>query len=101
VSESKEAFVDVANAAQADPLPSWNDTETKRSIRAFVRSVTDQNGPDYVPPAARIAVFDNDGTLWSWITSEKHPQSGRLYTEKVYQPDGRTRIGAPIMRDVA
>ena len=55
----------VANAAQADPLASWNDTVAKRNILAFVRSVTDQNGPDYVPPAARIAVFDNDGTLWS------------------------------------
>ena len=55
----------VANAAQADPLPSWNDGEPKRSILTFVQSVADQNGPDYVPPAARIAVFDNDGTLWS------------------------------------
>ena len=55
----------VANADQADPLPSWNDGELKRSILTFVQSVADQNGPDYVPPAARIAVFDNDGTLWS------------------------------------
>ena len=53
----------VPNAAQADPLPSWNETGAKRSILAFVRSVTDQHGSDYVPPAARIAVFDNDGTL--------------------------------------
>jgi phosphoglycolate phosphatase-like HAD superfamily hydrolase len=61
----KEVVVCVANAAQADPLPSWNETAAKRSILAFVQSVTDQNGPDYVPPAPRIAVFDNDGTLWS------------------------------------
>jgi phosphoglycolate phosphatase-like HAD superfamily hydrolase len=61
----KEVFVADGNAAQADPLPSWNDTAAKRSILAFVRSVTDQSGPDCVPPAARIAVFDNDGTLWS------------------------------------
>ena len=53
------------NAAQADPLPSWNDGEVKRSILTFVESVTDHDGPDYVPPPARIAVFDNDGTLWS------------------------------------
>ena len=45
-------------------LPSWNDTATKQSIVDFVRSVTDQDGPDYVPAAERIAVFDNDGTLW-------------------------------------
>ena len=63
--ELKEVFVVAANAAQADPLPSWNDGAAKRSILAFVQAVTDQNGPDYVPPAARIAVFDNDGTLWS------------------------------------
>ena len=61
---SREVFVDVVNAAQADPLPSWNDGEVKGSILAFVRSVTEEKGHDYVPPAARIAVFDNDGTLW-------------------------------------
>jgi len=52
-------------AAQADPLPSWNDGEVKQSILAFVQAVTNQSGPDYVPAPARIAVFDNDGTLWS------------------------------------
>jgi hypothetical protein len=61
----KEVLVPVATAAQADPLPSWSDTAAKRNTLAFVQSVTVQNGPDYVPPAARIAVFDNDGTLWS------------------------------------
>lgn len=49
----------------ADPLPSWNDTATKDAIIAFVESVTDQNSTDYVAPNDRIAVFDNDGTLWS------------------------------------
>ena len=49
----------------ADPLPSWNDGKTKRAILAFVNKVTDKSNPDYVPPAERIAVFDNDGTLWS------------------------------------
>jgi phosphoglycolate phosphatase-like HAD superfamily hydrolase len=45
-------------------LPSWNDTSTKQAIQDFVDNVTDEGGPDYVPPAERIAVFDNDGTLW-------------------------------------
>ncbi len=45
-------------------LPSWNDTLTKTAIHDFVAAVTDESGPDYVPPAERIAVFDNDGTLW-------------------------------------
>lgn len=49
----------------ADPLPSWNDTNSKKSIIAFVERVTNKNSPDFVPPAQRIAVFDNDGTLWS------------------------------------
>ncbi len=51
-------------AASQDPLPSWNDGSTKRAIVEFVRAVTDKNGKDYVEPAERIAVFDNDGTLW-------------------------------------
>ena len=49
----------------ADPLPSWNDTAPKQAVTAFVGKVTLQGAPDFVPPAERIAVFDNDGTLWS------------------------------------
>jgi phosphoglycolate phosphatase-like HAD superfamily hydrolase len=49
----------------ADPLPSWNAGEAKARITAFVEGVTDPASPDYVTPAARIAVFDNDGTLWA------------------------------------
>ena len=45
-------------------LSSWRDTPTKRTIMEFVAAVTTENGPDYVPPAERIAAFDNDGTLW-------------------------------------
>ncbi len=51
--------------AQTDPLSSWNDGPTKASITGFVARVTAQDGPDYVAPAERIAVFDNDGTLWA------------------------------------
>ena len=50
--------------AQSDPLPSWNEGATKQSIINFVARVTTQGGPDFVPPDQRIAVFDNDGTLW-------------------------------------
>ncbi len=49
----------------ADPLPSWNDTEAKKAIIAFVEKVTEEGSPDFVPPAERVAVFDNDGTLWA------------------------------------
>jgi phosphoserine phosphatase len=48
----------------ADPLPSWNDGPTRRAILAFVARVTNEGSPDFVPPPERIAVFDNDGTLW-------------------------------------
>jgi phosphoglycolate phosphatase-like HAD superfamily hydrolase len=51
-------------AAAVDPLPSWNDSATKAKIMEFVDAVTNPKGPAYVPPDARIATFDNDGTLW-------------------------------------
>jgi phosphoglycolate phosphatase-like HAD superfamily hydrolase len=51
--------------ATAQPLPSWNDGAAKQGIIAFVKAVTEKGGKDYVPPAERIAVFDNDGTLWA------------------------------------
>lgn len=49
--------------AQGDPLPSWEDTPTKKAIIAFVESVTGEGNPDFVKPEERIAVFDMDGTL--------------------------------------
>ena len=53
-------------AAQAvDSLPSWNDGKSKQSIIEFVEKVTENGSSDFVPPAERIAVFDNDGTLWA------------------------------------
>ncbi len=142
----------------ADPLPSWNDGASKQAIVAFVERVTATDSAGFVRPAERIAVFDNDGTLWAeqpmyfqlafaldrvralapehpewreqqpfkgvlendlpsllaggeqalvqlvmathagmttgefaaivtdWIEKARHPQSGRLYVEMVYQP---------------
>ena len=46
------------------PLRSWNDGEARTSILSFVERVTDEGGADYVAPPERVAVFDNDGTLW-------------------------------------
>ena len=51
--------------AAPTPLPSWNDSPAKAAIVAFVGRVTTSSSPDFVPPAERIATFDNDGTLWS------------------------------------
>ncbi|HEY3965019.1 MAG TPA: HAD family hydrolase [Planctomycetaceae bacterium] len=48
----------------ADPLPSWNDSAPKKAITVFVQKVTREGSPDFVPKPERIAVFDNDGTLW-------------------------------------
>ena len=48
-----------------DPLPSWNDSEQKNSILEFVQSSVDSENPKFIPVEERIAVFDNDGTLWS------------------------------------
>jgi phosphoglycolate phosphatase-like HAD superfamily hydrolase len=47
-----------------DPLASWNEGAAKRAILDFVSGVTTADSPAFVPPAARIATFDNDGTLW-------------------------------------
>jgi hypothetical protein len=52
-------------AQAADPLPSWNEGQTKRSVLTFVERTTREGGADAVPVEERIAVFDNDGTLWS------------------------------------
>ncbi len=151
------AYTATFSAAQ-DPLSSWNDGAAKKAIMAFVAEVTTQGSSNYVPPAERIATFDNDGTLWAeqpmyfqflfaldrvkvlapghpewkekepfasllkgdikgvlaggekavtelivathtgitttefeqavkdWIAGAKHPKTGKLYTEMVYQP---------------
>jgi phosphoserine phosphatase len=141
-----------------NPLPSWHEGQSKQAIIDFVDSVTSEADPNFIPPMDRIAVFDNDGTLWSekpfyfqmifalervkalagshpewretqpfqailegdmeaflsggmkalldvlyathgnttseefeqivleWITTARHPSTGRLYTEMIYQP---------------
>ncbi len=61
--------------AQSDPLPSWNDGAAKKAIVEFVHATTTMNGPKFVPPAERIATFDQDGTLWV-----EHP----MYSQVMY-----------------
>lgn len=55
----------VAVSAYAQAVPSWNDGRAKRAIVEFVTDVTTQGRPNFVAPEDRIAVFDNDGTLWA------------------------------------
>ena len=72
-------FLSVSASAQtapsADLLPSWNDGAAKQAIFDFVRATTDRASPNYVAPEERIAVFDQDGTLWV-----EHP----MYSQVVY-----------------
>ena len=65
----------VRAGAQPDPLPSWNDGAAKQAIIEFVKATTTEGSPKFVPPAERIATFDQDGTLWV-----EHP----IYTQVVY-----------------
>jgi hypothetical protein len=64
ISSKKAATADDLSSS-VDPLPSWNKTEIKGAIVAFVNRVTNQGAPDFVPENERIATFDNDGTLWA------------------------------------
>jgi phosphoglycolate phosphatase-like HAD superfamily hydrolase len=59
------ALVFGGQAFAADALPSWNDGPSKQAIIKFVQATTDKASPQFVPPAERIATFDNDGTLWA------------------------------------
>ena len=54
-----------SDQTEKDPLPSWNGGNTKTSIINFVQEVTNEQSPDFIPIPDRIAVFDNDGNLWS------------------------------------
>ena len=74
-----------AASAQAPALPSWNDGDARTRIVEFVKAVTDSKSKDYVAPSDRIAVFDNDGTLWS-----EQP----LYFQFVYMLD-QLKAAAP------
>jgi len=67
--------VALTTVARADPLPSWNEGPAKKAIVAFVEETTTQGSPKFVPPAERIATFDQDGTLWV-----EHP----IYTQVLY-----------------
>lgn len=64
-------------------LPSWNDTQAKQSILDFVAAANDETNPAYIPPADRIAAFDNDGTLW--VEQPAPAQTGFLLGKLVEQ----------------
>jgi phosphoglycolate phosphatase-like HAD superfamily hydrolase len=68
-------FLGLSAHAQTDPLPSWNEGAAKKAIVDFVQATTVQGSPQFVPPAERIATFDQDGTLWV-----EHP----MYSQVMY-----------------
>ena len=67
-----------ALAQPADPLPSWNDGPAKQAILDLVQATTEPGSPDFVAPEARLATFDQDGTLWV-----EHP----IYSQVVFALD--------------
>jgi phosphoglycolate phosphatase-like HAD superfamily hydrolase len=75
-----------ASSFAQDALPSWNETAARKNIVTFVERVTKQGSPDFVPPAERIATFDNDGTLWA-----EQP----IYTQLAFALD-RVKVLAPM-----
>ncbi len=70
----------------ADTLPSWRQTQSKQSVVEFVAAVTDRGSPDFVPESDRIAVFDNDGTLWTELP---------MYAQLVFAIDRAAKLGHP------
>ncbi len=86
---------DSAAAQEVDPLPSWRDGVAKQRIFDFVANVT-RPGPHYLPPEARIVLFDDDGTLWEeqamplaralTLDPVRHPVLGKRYSDMVYTP---------------
>ncbi len=101
-------------AQSEDALPSWNDGKPKVAIVDFVERVTGKTSPDFVPPAERIATFDNDGTLWSeqpmlellsylrangfktFIVSGSGIEFMRTWTERVYGIPPEQVVGSSV-----
>lgn len=73
-------------------LKSWNNTQTKQAILDFVAAASDENSPDYIPPAERIAAFDNDGTLW--VEQPAPAQTGLLIGKLVEKVKANPALAA-------
>jgi len=99
------ALTSSALLAQQDPLPSWNDTAPKSAIVSFVERVTNPASAEFVAPAARIATFDNDGTLWAEqpIYVQLEFVIDRVQALAAERPDWRTQqpFAAVLENDLA
>jgi phosphoglycolate phosphatase-like HAD superfamily hydrolase len=113
--DSSSDLAEVAEVVPAEALPSWNEGSTKQAIMEFVAQVTDPALPDYVPPAERIAVFDNDGTLWSEMPfyfqiqfaidrvkalADEHPEWRQAGPFRAILEDDREALAAFELHDV-
>ena len=84
-------FAFSGNALAQDPLPAWNDGPSKSAIIRFVCESTQPGSKQSIPPEQRIAVFDNDDTLWS-----EQP----LYVQLAFAIDRvRAMVPKPPMED--
>ncbi len=113
--ESSADRAELAEVTSAVALPSWNEGETRRAIIDFVARVTDEASPDFVPVAERIAVFDNDGTLWSEMpfyfqlqfaldrvkaVADEHPEWRETQPFQAILEDDREAMAAFELHDV-
>ncbi|MCB1184373.1 haloacid dehalogenase-like hydrolase, partial [bacterium] len=82
--------------ARADELPSWRETPVRSALLAWLADVTREGGPDYIPPAERIAVFDNDGT-----SACERPHGGSSAFQKdllrTFVAEGRADGADPVL----
>jgi hypothetical protein len=70
-----------------DPLPAWSPSAVKEAILDFVAAVTEPGSTSFVPPVDRVAVFDNDGTLWAEMP---------LYAQLAFALDRAAGLGQPV-----
>jgi hypothetical protein len=88
----------------ADELPSWRETPAKQSITEFVAAMTDPGSADFVPERDRVAVFDNDGTLWTerpvyaqlLFALDRAAELGQLTSLEELHAGGMTALMKPL-----
>ena len=84
-----------AQLPSLDPLPSWNDGAAKQAILSFVRAVSNEHGPDFVPVEERVAAFDIDGTLWMETPLPPEVYFARRRVDELVQADSSLRWQQP------
>ena len=90
-------FFVAVNAFAQGLLPSWNEGPSKQALISFIEKTTTQGSADYIPVPERIAVFDNDGTLWSeqpiyvQIAFVFDRIKGRVTNERVWLSQGEVK----------